>query len=107
MCSRSERLGKERLFGEMLLFEVRIKNHREIADKDATKPCGANFVTRKKNQAIGARNIESFELRREVGIEVDAKFRANFFLRYHRMAEDAADDGAPNVVVSGKMVTTH
>src|SRR5216684_9375142 len=107
MCSRSERLGKERLGVEMLSLEVGVENHREIADKDAAEPCGANFVVRKKNQAVGARNIESFELRREVSVEIDAKFRIHLFFRYHRMAKKADDHRAANMVVGGKMVAAH
>src|SRR5258708_24726637 len=107
MCSRSERLGKERFGVEMLSLDVWIENHCEVADKDAAEPGGANFVVRNHQQAIFARSLKPLQFRREVSVEVDAIFRIDLFFRYHRMAENAADDCAANVVVGGKMIAAH
>src|SRR5437879_2225633 len=107
MCSRSERLGKERLGVEMLPLEVWIENHREIADKDAAEPGGANFVVHNQQQAVFARSPEPLQFRREVGIEVDAKFGIDFFFRDDGVAEQPANNCAANVVVGGKMVAVH
>src|SRR5438876_6314550 len=107
MCSRSERLGKERLGVEMLLFEVGIENHREIANKDASEPGGADFVFRNHQQAVFARSLKPLQFRREVSVEVDAKFRVDFFFRNYGVAEQPADHCAANMVVGGKMVAAH
>src|SRR5262245_45482315 len=91
----------------MLLFEIGIENHGEIADKDAAKPGGAYFILRKQNQAVRARDFEAFELRGEIRIEVDAEFGVDFFLGNHGVAEQSADDVAAYVVVLRKMIAAH
>src|SRR5579864_4996534 len=39
-----KRLREERLFGQMLLLEVRVENHGEIADEDASQESHADFA---------------------------------------------------------------
>src|SRR5256885_12334643 len=107
MCSRSERLGKERFGVEMPPLEVWIENHREIADKDAAEPGGTNFVFHNQQQAVFARSPEPLQFRREVSVEVDAKLRVDFFFRDDGVAEQPANDCAANMVVGRKMVAAH
>src|SRR5579859_80761 len=107
MCSRSERFRKKRLFGEMLPVEVGIENHGEIANEDSAKPGGTNFVFRKEQKAVFARSFEPLQLRCEIGIEVDAEFRVDLFFGNDRVAKDAADDRAANVIIGGKTIAAH
>ena len=58
----------------MLLFEIRIENHRKIADEDSAEPGGAHFLIVQHHQAILARVLELAQLGGEVLIEVDAEF---------------------------------
>ena len=41
----SESFRKERLGDELLLFEIRVENHGQIADEDAAEPGGADFAS--------------------------------------------------------------
>src|SRR5215471_7295116 len=99
MWTRSESFGEKRLGVQMLLFEIRIKNHREIADKDAAYPRSADLILRKENKSINTGNLKPVEFRREVGIEVDAELDVDFVLGNDSVAEQSADDRAANVIV--------
>src|SRR5258708_19613071 len=41
---RLEGLGKERPRGQLLLLQIRIKNHRQVADKNTAQPLTPDFL---------------------------------------------------------------
>ena len=48
----SERLREERFGRKLLFFEVRIEDHGQISNKNATKPRGANLVRLQQNKTF-------------------------------------------------------
>ena len=58
----------------MLLFEVGIKHHRQIANENAPEPRSANLVAVEQNQSVVARRLKLPQLFGEIFVEVDAKF---------------------------------
>src|SRR5262249_37888139 len=92
---------------EFLFFEIRIKRHCKIADENSSKPGGSNFVFSKKNEAVGLWYFEALKLRIEVRIKIYSKLSVDFLFRNYCVAEQATDNGAPNVIVIREMITTH
>src|SRR6266436_7950104 len=75
---RLEGLGKERPRGQLLLLQVRIKNHRQVANKNAAQPRGADFLVVDHDQAILLRHFQVLEFRREVFVKMNAELFRDF-----------------------------
>src|ERR1700676_398477 len=104
---RLERLGKDRQRGLLLPFEVRIKNHGEITDKNAAEPGGANFFIVERDQAVGLRVFQLLQFGLEILVEIDGKFIRDFGFHHHSVAEQSADHFAANDIVLQKAITAH
>src|SRR4029077_4311332 len=79
----------------------------QIPNKDSTQPGGANLAGFEQNQAIFARSFQPRQLVRKIAIEIDAELARNFFLNDDRMAEQAANYGAPQAIVFRQVIAAH
>src|SRR5690242_17883933 len=91
----------------MLFFQVGIENHGEIADEDAAKPSGADFVGIEEDQAIFAEGGEAEEFLGEVAVEVDGELAGDFVFQDEGVAEEPVDYRTTEAVVLGKMIAAH
>src|ERR1700730_5512981 len=102
-----ERFRKERLRVELLLFEVRIEDHGEVADKNTAQPGGADLVSIHQHEPIFPRRFHAFEFRSEIFVEGDAELAGDFVFHDNRVAKQAADDFATEDVVVREVVAAH
>src|SRR5215831_19025571 len=107
ILAKSESFGKKRFCGELLFFQIGIEDHRQVADKNAAEPSGANFAAPEENEAILPEWFEALQLFRKVFVEVDAEFARNLVLDHHRVAEQPANDRAPQTVLVRKLIAAH
>src|SRR5450755_3381880 len=91
----------------MLLFQIWIENHGQVADEDSSEPGGADFFAVDDDQAILARNFELGKLASEVTVKIDAELAGNLVFHDDGVAEKAIDDRATQTVVFGKPVAAH
>ena len=97
----SERFREERLGRQLLSFQVGIEHHGQIADKDSSEPSGPNFIWLKQNQSVFARSFETRQFVGKILIEIDVKLACYLLLDDHRMAKQAADDRASQLIILG------
>ena len=83
----------------MLLFEIRVENHRKIADKNSAEPGGSHFLIVQHYQTIPARLLELANFVGEVLIEVDTEFTRNFIFHDYCVAEQPIDDRAAQAIL--------
>jgi len=91
----------------VLLFEVGVEEHGEVADEDAAQGGGADFVGGEEDEAVFAEGGEAAKFFGEILIEVDFEFLRNFVFQDNGVAEDAADYCAAEAVVFGEVVAAH
>jgi len=95
-CLREERLGRQLLF-----FQVRIKDHGQIANENSSQPSGPNFIGFEKNEAIFAGRLQARQFAGKIFIKIDVKFARDLFLDDDGVAKQSADDCAPQLVILG------
>src|SRR6267154_1445525 len=82
----SQRFREQRLRRELLLFEIGIKYHRQVANKNPPKPRRPDLFRAQQNQSVFARRFQARQLLREVRIEIHAKLLRDLVLHHHRVA---------------------
>jgi len=71
---------KSGLGSELLLFEIGIENHSQIADENAAEPSGADFSLVEEHKAIVTGWLEATKFFGEMPIKIDCEFARNFVL---------------------------
>ena len=72
---------REKRFGRQLLsFQIRIEDHRQIANEDSAEPGAPDLVPLEENQPILAGWFETMQLVCKIFIEIDAKFAPDLVL---------------------------
>src|SRR5256712_7143170 len=80
MCEELKRFREEWSFGEVLLLEVRVENHGQIANKNAAQEGDTDFFAAQLDEPVFQKRMQPREFARAIIIEVDAELAANLFL---------------------------
>src|SRR5271156_2504610 len=91
----------------LLLVEITIECHGDVADEDAAERSDANFRGIEEDEAFVARFFQALQFRREIFIKINGEFAFDFVFGDHGVAEQAADHGAAQQIVGRKPVTAH
>src|SRR5260370_2215207 len=103
----SQRFREQRLRRQLLSFQVGIKHHRQVANKNASEPCRANLLRSQQNQSVFTRSFQPRQLLREVSVEVHTKFPRDLVLHHHCVAKQSADHCPPQSVLLRQPVPAH
>src|SRR5437879_13647849 len=107
MCEELKRFREEWLFGEVLLLEVRVENHGQIANKNAAQEGDTDFVAAQLDEPVFQKRMQPREFGREIIIEVDAELAANLVLANDGVAQQPRDQGPPQAVIFAEAIPAH
>src|SRR5262249_18351113 len=80
--------------------EIRVEGHREVAQEDAAERRRSDLGRSELDESVGDAGLETRQRERESLVEVDAKALLDLALDDEAVAEQVADDGPPELVVS-------
>src|SRR5260370_8562517 len=90
-----------------MCLQIRVKNHGQIADEEASEPGAPDFAAIEEHEAILAGWLQPAKLFREMLVKINAEFTRNLILDHDGMAEQAADDGAAQTIFIRKLIPAH